>query len=131
MNTMMNIKLLVLSTLVILMSGCATNYTCSGVPDTPCRSISGVYNNTSDGVTDYREENEKGKKSSDSSNEKLNINISTSNNVLNYIAAGDPILTEPRILRGLIFPYEDSAKDLIIGGYVFMRISEPQWIMVD
>ncbi len=131
MNTMMNIKFSILTVVILLMSGCATNYSCSGVPDTPCRSISGVYNNTSSGIPDYRDEQEAGNTNSDSSNQSSNINISTSNNVLNYITAGDPILTEPRILRGLIFPYEDASKDLIIGGYVFMRISESQWLMVD
>lgn len=127
---MMNIKFSILTVLILLVSGCATNYTCSGVPDTPCRSISGVYNNTSGGVTDYRSEKEGGEENNSEDSQSASINISTSNNVLNYIDAGDHILTEPRILRGLIFPYEDESKDLIIGGYLYMRISEPQWLMV-
>jgi len=145
---MMNKNFLVVL-LISMVSGCATNYSCSGYPDMPCASISGVYDRTKDGVTDYRATtgNSESKNSSSrkgisrgrhggathnhSSHENNVIQVAKSETVLNYVAPGDPILSEPRILRGLFFPWVDDDKDLQAGGYVYLRISEPKWIMVD
>ncbi|QIZ85909.1 TraV family lipoprotein (plasmid) [Bermanella marisrubri] len=117
--------------------GCSDKYSCNGYPDMPCASISGVYDRTKDGVRDYRSASnydEEGNWISEEDKPSVspnNITVSDTYNALNYVSVGDPILSEPRILRGLLFPWEDSEKDLQAGGYIYLRVEEPKWIMVE
>ncbi len=43
---------------------------------------------------------------------------------------GDPVLTNPRKLRILFFPWEDKEKDLNAGGYVYIRLGDPEWLIL-
>lgn len=115
---------------VILLAGCSTfssNYSCGSIPEAKCKSVSEVYDDTNVNVYDYRKElNQNGKNQINSS---LKIEISESNKSIDYVMPGDPILTNPIIMRVLYNTHKNEQNDLDAGGYVYLRMKESEWLL--
>ena len=119
-------KIYLVTLCIFLISGCANNkYACGEIPTSDCTPLSTVYERTGEDYHDYREglNNKKTK-----SKKKAVINISPTNRVLNYASPGDPILTNPVIMRVLYKSFENSQNDLDAGGYVYLKMRDSEWI---
>ena len=102
-------------------SGCSsTQYSCGESPQSgQCQSLSSVYNRTDGELYDYR--------NSKSKTDMLNFS-SEHKHTVNFEHEGKtPLLSKPRVLRIFFNPFEDSDKDLNLGGYVYIRLSESEW----
>lgn len=114
-----------------LLGGCATTYTCGQFPQSGCQPVSTVYERTNDGFHDYRrslydeEKKAKGKRT----DEELHIQVGQAYRALNVATPGDPMLTQPVVLRVLFNAWEDKDKDLNAGGFVYVRLKDSQWVL--
>lgn len=117
-----------------VLSGCATSeFSCGQFPKSGCQSVSHVYENSNEGVHDYRKalykEKEENSGSSSRSSKDLTINVGQAHRALNYSTPGDPILTKPVIMRILFNSWEDTEKDLNAGGYVYVKLRDSEWVI--
>lgn len=140
---MKNLFLATLTGVVCLTSGCATQFTCGAFPEAGCQPVSDVYEKSNDGFHDYRKDlfkKEKGTKSSSTKakwagddkgptkEEKPYVRVGQAHQTLNYVSPGDVILTKPVTMRILINSWEDEAKDLNAGGFVYVRLRDAEWV---
>ena len=131
------IKLILVVFFILYLSGCATSqYSCGQYPEAGCQPVSTVYNRTNDGYHDYRKTlySKNGKKNSKSRSrrriDKVNtIQVSQAHRVLNYTSPGDPILSQPVVMRILFNSWLDKENDLNAGGFVFVKIRGGEWQM--
>ena len=123
--------------------GCSTEYGCGMFPRTGCRPVGHVYNETNGEIYDYRksyipddvsgngvatETSGEGDAGEGGGTSTKNMpKVSVSGKTLNYISPGDAILTAPKELRVLVTPWEDEDRDLNAGGYIYIRLGEPEW----
>lgn len=121
-------RLLVLAT-ALLMSGCATTYTCGQFPSSGCQPVSTVYERTNGGLNDYRQTlfDKKKEASGVSEQSTSSVEVGQAHQALNYIAPGTPILKKPVIMRILFNSWIDQDSDLNAGGYVFVRLRDAEW----
>jgi hypothetical protein len=116
----------------LVMSGCAvfdSQYTCGAIPDSGCTPLSEVYENTSGDVYDYRKDSQtESKKSLIAQNI---IKVSPSTRALNYVNPGDPILTQPVVMRVLYRSFETDKSDLDAGGYVYLKMRDAEWVLLE
>lgn len=114
---------LILVVTLILLTGCATPYSCGQFPETGCKPVSEVYRHTNENFHDYRSElNNKG-------NNKERKNVKQLAPVQPKLThnMGDPILTKPLVMRVLINAWEDKGGDLNAGGFIYLRIKDSEW----
>ena len=123
-------NLLFLAFTFLLMSGCATNYSCGKFPESGCRPVSAVYDRTNDGYHDYRRTLYDEEKSEGSSGDgDIHVHVGQAYRTLNYNTPGDPLLTKPVVLRILFNAWEDKEKDLNAGGFVYVRLRGSEWVI--
>lgn len=115
-------KLILLFTLILL-TGCATPYSCGQFPETGCKPVSEVYRHTSENFHDYRGELNKTEK--DKERDKVK-QLAPVQPILTH-SMGDPILTKPLVMRVLINTWEDKHGDLNAGGFIYLRIKDSEW----
>jgi type IV conjugative transfer system lipoprotein TraV len=131
----MNLTKYLLGALVLLvLSGCAKdNFGCAQFPETGCAPVSEIYDETNNGVVDYRKTLYKNKEQSSSheTRHSTDIVVSKSHQAINHVVSGDPILTKPRVLRILFNSWEDAENDLVAGGYVFVKVEDSQWVITN
>ena len=123
-------KLIIIPVLLMLMSGCSYKYPCSDFPDAGCQPVKAVYEDTNDGLYDYRREfYQKRKKAEAEEKGDIDsvINIAPSEKALALPNPGDPILSKPVVLRVLVASWEDKDGDLNAGGYLFLKVRDSQW----
>ena len=128
--------------LTLMLTGCSAKYGCGLFPRTGCRPVSHVYSETNGELYDYRKsyipEDVSGNGvavdsgdglggGSSSGKTSKTPKISASGKTLSYISPGDAILTAPKELRVLVTPWEDDDRDLNAGGYIYIRLGEPEW----
>ena len=109
--------------------GCATDYTCGAVPGSKCKNVNEVYEQTNEGVKDYRSSlyGESKEGSSRKAREVRDIAVAPSANALNYKSPGDPVLVKPEVMRILFTSWVDKENDLNAGGYVYLQLGELRW----
>jgi hypothetical protein len=116
---------------LLAISGCAvfdSKYSCGTIPNAGCTPLSDVYENTSGEVYDYRQDsNSESRKSLISQNI---IKVSPSTRALNYVNPGDPILTQPVVMRVLYRSFETDKSDLDAGGYVYLKMRDSEWVLL-
>lgn len=132
-------RLLIVVATFFLLSGCSTKYTCGAFPDSGCQPVSSVYESTNDGMDDYRAnlfiEKSGTERKSRADVEKLRgdtssaVAVAQAHQSINYISPGDPLLTEPVILRIYFSSWQDKDLDLNVGGFVYLRLKEPEWVI--
>jgi conjugal transfer pilus assembly protein TraV len=116
--------------LPLLLGGCATEYACP-VPqgDGGCRSVAQVYQDTLDDTDSITPS--AGRSSVFNTPLKPNGATTTTADatspVLKPATPGEAVLSTPRVLRVLLFPWPDSDHDLQGGGYVYLRLDGGQW----
>lgn len=117
--------------LPLLLGGCATEYACP-VPqgDGGCRSVAQVYEDTlrdTDSITPSAGI-PKGADGSSTATPSTPAAVPPAQTpVLKPAAPGDAVLSAPRVLRVLFFPWPDSDRDLQGGGYVYLRLDGGLW----
>lgn len=125
-------KLFISLSTILLLSACGTMYSedfsCSAYPNMGCTPSEHVFHKTHGDLNDYRRS--KPSNQEEGTVEGININISNSTKRLSYVVPGDPILTNPKKLRILFFPWKDKDGDFNGGGYVYVRIGEPEWLLL-
>jgi conjugal transfer pilus assembly protein TraV len=117
--------------LPLILGGCATEYSCP-IPqgDGGCRSVAQVYEDTLDdsGSITPSAGASKGTDHSSTASSSIPAPVTaTATPVLKPAAAGDAVLSTPRVLRILFSPWPDSDHDLEGGGYVYLRLDGGQW----
>ncbi len=126
----MKLKLLVIWGLVFLISGCVKDeFGCAQFPETGCRPVSDVYEETNNGIVDYRKGLNRKEGEGVSPVSSFGVVVSPSNRALNFAVSGDPILTKPKILRVLFNSWEDKEKDLNAGGFIYIKLRDSQWVL--
>lgn len=111
-----------------VLAGCATDsYTCGQFPESGCQPVSVVYKRTNDGFHDYRHDLYDEQKREAKGG--VDIRVGQAHKTMNYVSAGDPVLTKPVVLRILMDSYEDEQKDLIGGGFVYVRLRDAEWVI--
>jgi len=129
-------KILFLSACAVLLNGCAS-FSCGQFPRTGCQPVSHVYERTNSGFEDYRTVTESDLEGQNEGRvagrrggaRALTGPVRTAGavNAITGINPGDPLLTQPQVLRIKVLPWEDAQRDLNAGGYVFIRVRESQW----
>lgn len=116
---------------LMVMGGCATEYSCGQFPDAECTPVSSTYDETNEGYNDYR----KGlfvsdKKDKDEGKEIPDpyADYGGYSTRLNQASSGDPILTKPEFLRLSFNDWIDLDGNLNSGGYLYVKIKESAWI---
>ena len=124
---------------LLLLGGCATaatQFTCGLFPNSGCQPVSQAYEETNGELEDY---DYRGELFSDDQAHALPVEppaaVKTASPVpklgtvdaIKPPAVGQPIFSSPHILRVLITPWEDSAKDFHGGGFVYLLIEDGQW----
>jgi hypothetical protein len=100
--------------LLLFLSNCATTYSCKTETAGKCQSISEVYDNLNKkSVLEVKNENTP-------NDQQINFK---------QPLEGSPILKEPKVLRVLLNYWEDEEKDLNLGGYVFVKVREAEWVI--
>lgn len=126
----MKLRITLLATCLLGLSGCAKdNFGCAQFPETGCRPVSDVYEETNHGVHDYRSSYRDGESDGKADHGHTKVVVSKSHKALNYVVDGDPILTKPRVLRVLFNAWEDKDKDLNTGGFVYIRLRDSEWVL--
>lgn len=130
------IKHVCLIPLASLMIGCTTGYekdfSCSAFPSMGCTPTQVVFERSENEVHDYRldsvaAEPEKKSRKARKAEKKQDVAVSSTDKAIDHAEPGDPVLTTPKNMRILFLPWEDKEKDLNIGGYVYVRLGEPEW----
>ena len=116
-------KLILQGLLLILLTGCATQYSCGQFPETGCKPVSEVYRHTNNNFYDYR--TELYKKGNNKKREK-GAQLRPGQPVFTH-QMGDPILTKPLVMRILLNAWEDKGGDLNAGGFIYIRVKDSEW----
>jgi type IV conjugative transfer system lipoprotein TraV len=117
---------------ILMLTGCAQNYTCGQFPSSGCQSVSTVYEKTNDGFHDYRKtlfDEKSEKKTVEKQKNSRNRRTGRTHQTLNYVTPGDPILAKPTVMRVLINAWVDQDKDLNSGGFIYLRLKDSEWII--
>lgn len=117
----------------VFIGGCS-KFSCGQFPSSGCQPVSHVYERTNDGFHDYRAGLNQKRNSSSSHHHHGHhfddkIRVGQAHRDINRASPGDPILTQPVIMRVLFAPWEDKQKDLNIGGYVYVKIRDGEWVL--
>jgi len=129
----------------IFLGGCASSgseFTCGQIPEVKCQPVSSSYEASNGSLEDYdyREEfnnDSAGQaaptlKKTDKTNDgviKVEVgNVSTS---LSHAVSGDPIYSEPVVLRILFNDWKDQDGNLHSRNYIYHVVKESQWLIVD
>jgi conjugal transfer pilus assembly protein TraV len=117
--------------LPLVLTGCATEYACP-IPqgDGGCRSVAQVYEDTLDDTDSITPSAGASKSAGNASSVTALMGATVTaapSPVLKPAAPGDAVLSTPRVLRVLLFPWPDSDHDLQGGGYVYLRLDGGQW----
>ena len=128
---MRNVVILIL--VAGFLGGC-TKFSCGQFPQSGCQPVSHVYDRTNEGFYDYRSTlNKKEEKSRNKGHRDHyfddRIEVGDAHKAINHANPGDPILTKPVVMRVLFAPWEDNQKDLNIGGYVYLKIRDAEWVL--
>ena len=130
----MIIKKLFLITGLAALQSCATDYSCTEDNySSGCKSVKAVYSKTGKKFHDTRlnEYNHKIADKQDFDQRELSIEVSSVAKKSVSTITGKPILTRPKIMRILFNHWEDSERDLNAGGYVYIRLTDSEWISIN
>ena len=101
----------------ILLTGCASTYTCQDYPTGQCQTLSKVYKNS------------KKKESLMTKGEDEEISISKNTIAIENPTIARPLLSRPKTLRIFVNHWEDEDGDLHVGGYIYVRFKDSLWKM--
>lgn len=114
------------------LSGCATQYGCTKtIGNKGCQSVSAVAKKTQGPLKEDEAANKSDLKSrkKELADNTRRLQSKTGTNALNQVYVGEPILTQPQTMRIYFAPYKDEQGDLNTGGYVYMQITQPEWVL--
>lgn len=128
-------KLIAVLTLSFLfMTGCSTvRYSCTGSDKNAsgCSSLSEVAQRTNKDITPVAIE-------SNNSNV-ISRKVALKNTAkklqelpvqgMNRANVGQPILTQPKTMRIFYTPFKDEQGDLNVGGFVYVQLTDPEWVI--
>lgn len=127
-------KLIILATGLLLLNGCATiRYSCTGENKNAagCSSLSEVANRSNNDITPVAIELDKAdvisrKTALKKTAKKLQEMPSQG---LSRVNVGQPILNPPKTMRIFYTPFKDEQGDLNVGGYVYVQLTDPEWVI--
>jgi hypothetical protein len=102
------VRILLLMALVAFTS-CATSYSCKTDNLGKCQSVSEVFEHVKNGEKRSESVEVRGKE------------------VMDTPLLGMPVLKEPVVLRVLLNHWEDEDQDLVMGGYIFIKVRDAAW----
>ena len=142
----MHIKCLT-TMLVMFLGGCASGaseFTCGEFPQGTCQPVSLSYEASNAALEDYDyrgrldHDNSNGavqrSKSSSKSGDSVAtpvVQVSSISTALNHAVSGDPIYSQPVVLRILFNDWQDENGNLHSRNYVYHVIRESEWLIVD
>lgn len=111
--------------LITIVTGCATEYGCKGMPDEPsCLSTTQAYQVTNTALTEAPLENSQGSEST--SKPAL---VSPLQQPVPKIEDPTPIRTPSQVMRIWIAPWEDADGDLMVSSYVYTELEPRRWMI--
>jgi len=118
--------LLLSSLMLILVTGCATQYGCKGMPDEPqCLSTTQAYQATNPALVEPSVEQD--------NHEELHRTVSVPNipqqQPVPKIEDPTPIRTPSQVMRIWIAPWEDAEGDLMVSNYVYTELEPRRWMI--
>jgi len=116
-------------TLPAFCAACGPKYACAGLEGEGCTTVAEAYLATSDpGWADTRSAQRANFASSgqESANPARGRAVASG---LKPPSPGQPILSQPRVLRLWVRHWEDLEQDLHAGGYIFIRITDAEWMV--
>lgn len=129
------LTLATVSGLLMLNTGCATKYGCSGMPDgARCTPTTEIYEQTHHGQLPTPSGDGAG---SNDTTQGTRSTRQTDSSVMPpylvpYLATAQvPIRTPAQVMRIWIAPYEDRNRDLHVPGLVYTDIEERKWLLGD
>lgn len=117
---------ILLSVLSLTACSTAVKYTCNDIEGTNCHSLSTTAEQTAYAIPST------GKSLSETANLDRNKPLYShklAGKQLSYVDAGKPMLTEPWVAGIYFTPHVDAQGDLDAGGYVYMKVSDSQWVL--
>lgn len=130
-NVQLKSKVVFLALFFVMLSGCATKYSCGQFPDAQCSPVSATYDSTNDGYMDYRSDLFKEGDKDGVRRKSIEAEFSDISNASKRLAvakSGDPVLTKPVYMRWLFSDWVDKEEHLHSGGYFYVKVKESQWI---
>ena len=110
-------------------AACGPKYACAGLEGGGCTTVAETYLATSDpGWADTRST----QRADTASAAQGSVERAQGGSVasgLKPLAPGQPILSQPRVLRLWVRHWEDLDQDLHAGGYIFIRITDAEWMV--
>lgn len=125
-------NIFILLVLAVGLHGCATQFGCTKtMGNQGCQSVSAVAKKTEGTLKEDAATNSKDVKSrkKELAENTRRLQSKPGTNALNQVYVGEPILTQPQTMRIYFAPYKDEQGDLNTGGYVYLQITEPEWVI--
>lgn len=127
-------KLMIISLGIFMLSGCATTrYSCTGDNRNAagCSSLSEVANRSNTDITPVAIEADKADLISRKAALKKTVKKlqDMPSHGLSRVNVGQPILNPPKTMRIFYTPFKDEQGDLNVGGYVYVQLTDPEWVI--
>lgn len=127
MNTIRTPWLLVSLFSVLFVTSCGPKYACAGLEGGGCTTVADAYLATSSpDWTDARAAQRDDGRAADTQDPTPTDSASAAASIVSP-SAGQPILSQPRVLRLWIKHWEDVDRDLHAGSYIFLRVTDAEW----
>lgn len=114
--------LLILS--VLTLSGCASKYSCGAPQGESCRSIGEIYEARQQGNLAHQQKPGVSSGQPDSES----VQLSERHRIVS-VEPGDPLLSQPRVLRVWINRWEDRDEDLHDEQFIYLRMDQGRWLL--
>lgn len=120
------ISLFIVSSLMwVLVTGCATQYGCKGMPDEPqCLSTTQAYQVTNPGLQE-----DAGQQAGHSESQTPPAPSVPMQQPVPKIEDPTPIRTPSQVMRIWIAPWEDAEGDLMVSNYVYTELEPRRWMI--
>lgn len=128
--------------ITLFMSGCSAKFSCGDGDKTSigCQPLTVVSDKTQGKLEDYRNNismNNVDRYSDEKRNvQKLKESLfqngepKQSYQVLETVPIGTPILSQPKVASIYFAPYKDEQGDLNGGGYIYIKVTDAEWVIV-
>lgn len=119
---------------ILLLNGCASiRYSCTGSDKNAhgCSSLTEVANRSNLDITPVAIEADKADLISRKAALKKTVKKlqDSPGQALSRVNVGQPILNQPKTMRIFYTPFKDEQGDLNVGGYVYVQLTDPEWVI--
>jgi len=137
----MSIKVSSAIIMVGFLIGCTTGakeFTCGEFPESSCQPVSEAYESTNGELDEYDYRGQLFQdEPADTPHSKAHamqttlpvIQIGNTTRAMNYAVAGDPIFSQPKILRVLVTEWIDDNNHFHGGSFVYLVVEDGKWLL--